>query len=242
MMRMAREGTKRWNKEMQVETKVCERGGKKTKKKRRTHAAKAHTDNILPFQLELKVSYIIVGRWLSSFSPQFLPLFLLLLTHTRSSFWLLRTQAMHFSQFPLRLNTQRERERAAFFICHFFFRHFHFIWCAVFFLARSPFFYKTICGFSFVWENLSHIFLSLLFPLYPRASTAGSRSFCRLKLYIPLWFRVHLVFLHSISAGQFFHVTMWRYSIVFSSFQLRTCDIVVRLFDVVFSPNWINTV
>lgn len=170
MMRMAREGTKRWSKEMQVETKVCERGGKKTKKKRRTHAAKAHTDNILPFQLELKVSYIIVGRWLSSFSPQFLPLFLLLLTHTRSSFWLLRTQAMHFSQFPLRLNTQRERERAAFFICHFFFRHFHFIWCAVFFLARSPFFYKTICGFSFVWENLSHIFLSLLFPLHPRAS------------------------------------------------------------------------
>lgn len=169
MMRMAREGTKRWNKEMQVETKVCEREGKKTKKKRRTHAAKAHTDNILPFQLELKVSYIIVGRWLSSFSPQFLPLFFA--TFNPHPIFLLAPSNASDAFFAISASSEYpERERAAFFICHFFFRHFHFIWCAVFFLARSPFFYKTICGFSFVWENLSHIFLSLLFPLHPRAS------------------------------------------------------------------------
>lgn len=75
-------------------------------------------DDILPFQLELKVSYIIVGRWWSC----------------EANFC-----AFHFSQFPFQPNT-----RVHFFA---FFSHSHFI-SNVFFFYKTIcllFFVSNIC-------------------------------------------------------------------------------------------------
>lgn len=79
-------------------------------------------DDILPFQLELKVSYIIVGRWFSLFGCE--------------------TEFLYIPFFAVSVPTKYS---STFFFLFCFFSHSHFS-------SSVFFFYKTICVLSFVWN------------------------------------------------------------------------------------------